>query len=156
MILWPFLERLFARTQLLSDDQRFDDEPARAQGIALLSVLARRDPEPPEPLLALAKLLCGASPQAHLELERPLTDDQQIECERLLLAVLDYVPALGDITADDLRATFLRRPAALAVRDGVWTLAVERRPQDLVLERFPWSWRWLKLPWMAEPLRVEW
>lgn len=156
VILWPFLPRFFARCGLLDEQERLVDGPARAQAIALLSVLVRDDPEPPEPALPLAKLLCGASPDDPFDLDRPLDDDQRLECERLLLAVIDHVPALGEIRVDDLRATFLRRPAALAVRDGVWTLTVERRPQDLLLDRFPWTWRWFRLPWMADPLRVEW
>ena len=42
------------------------------------------------------------------------------------------------------------------MRTGSWLLSVERQPYDLVLDRFSWSWAWLKLPWMPEPLTVEW
>ena len=41
-------------------------------------------------------------------------------------------------------------------RDGAWLLRVERQTYDLVLDRFPWGWEWLRLPWMDAPLRVEW
>ena len=54
------------------------------------------------------------------------------------------------------RGTFLLRQGILGQRDGAWLLRVERETYDIVLERFPWSVDWVKLPWMAAPLRVEW
>ena len=42
------------------------------------------------------------------------------------------------------------------MRDGSWLLRVERRGYDLVLDRFPWAFDWLKLPWMEMAMRVEW
>ena len=54
------------------------------------------------------------------------------------------------------RGTFLLRQGILGQRDGAWLLRVERETYDIVLERFPWSVDWVKLPWMEAPLRVEW
>ena len=31
-----------------------------------------------------------------------------------------------------------------------------KKAHDLLLDRLPWSWSWVKLPWMPHPLRVEW
>ena len=50
----------------------------------------------------------------------------------------------------------LRRPAVLSSRTGAWLLRVERRAEDALLERLPWSWSWIRLPWMEHPLQVEW
>jgi hypothetical protein len=44
----------------------------------------------------------------------------------------------------------------LGTRDGAWLLRVERESYDVVLDRFPWPLDWIKLPWMAVALRVEW
>ena len=33
---------------------------------------------------------------------------------------------------------------------------LRREPYDLVLDRFPWGFEWVKLPWMETPLQVEW
>ena len=54
------------------------------------------------------------------------------------------------------RGTFLLRRGILGIRDGAWLLRVERESFDVVLDRFPWSFAWVKLPWMQAPLRVEW
>jgi hypothetical protein len=55
-----------------------------------------------------------------------------------------------------LRVTFLQRDAMLTTRDGTWLLQVERRDYDVVLEQFPWTWDWVKLPWMPDAIRIEW
>jgi hypothetical protein len=156
VILWPFLDRFFLHVGLINHDRRFTDEQAPMQAISLLSQLAIEDPEPPEFRLPLAKLLCGLPPEAPFTLERPLTPEQLAECERLLAAVIDHTSILRDMPVASFRATFLQRPGVLFVRDGAWLLKVERQSHDLVLDRFPWSWSWVKLPWMPDPLRVEW
>ncbi len=156
VILWPFLERFFLRSGVLGEDQRFLDEAAQLQAVALIASLATEDPAPLEFRLPLAKLLCGRPLESDFALERPLAPEQLAEGDRLLAAVIDRVPALGEPSIPEFRAGFLARPGALGARDGAWLLQVERRPHDSVLDRFPWSWRWVRLPWMPGPLRVEW
>jgi hypothetical protein len=156
VILWPFLDRFFLRTGLIDLDRRFIDEQARMQAIALLAQLAFEEPEPPEFRLPLAKLLCGCSPEHEFTLERPLAPEQIVECDRLLAAVIENAPILRDATVTSFRANFVQRPAALSIREGAWLLEVEAGPHDIVLERFPWSWSWVKLAWMADPLFVRW
>lgn len=156
VILWPFLERFFVRAGVLGEDRRFLDEAAQLQAVALVACLATAEPAPLEFRLPLAKLLCGRPLESDFALERPLTPAQLAEADRLLAAVIDRVPALDEPSSAEFRAGFLARPGALGARDGAWLLQVERRPHDTVLDRFPWSWRWVRLPWMAAPLRVEW
>jgi hypothetical protein len=156
VILWPFLERFFVRTGVLGDDRRFFDEVAQLQAVALVESLATADPAPLEFQLPLAKLLCGRPFESDFVLERPLTAEQLAEADHLLAAVIDRAPVAGELSIASFRAGFLVRPGALGTRDGAWLLQVERRPHDAVLDRFPWSWGWIKLPWMPEPLRVEW
>ena len=156
VILWPFLDRFFLHAGLIDHDRRFLDQHAPMQAIALLSQLATEDPEPPEFRLPLAKLLCGLGPEAPVALERPLAPEQLAECDRLLAAVIDHASILRDMPVASFRATFLARPGVLVIRDGAWLLKVERQSHDLVLDRFPWSWSWVKLPWMPDPLRVDW
>jgi hypothetical protein len=156
VILWPFLERFFLRAGVLGEDRRFLDEVAQLQAVALVESLATADPAPLEFRLPLAKLLCGRPLESDFALERPLTPEQLAEGDRLLAAVIDRVPTLAEPSVPEFRTGFLARPGALGARDGAWLLQVERRPHDAVLDRFPWSWDWVRLPWMPGPLRVEW
>jgi hypothetical protein len=155
VILWPFIERLFTRVELL-EERRFRDEAAQTQAIALLAHLALGDPAVPEHQLAFAKLLCGRAPEQPCELDAPLDPALCEESERMLAAVIDHAPILDGMPVPRFRASFLQRSGALAVRSGSWLLTVERQPYDLVLQRFSWSWAWVKFPWMPDPLTVEW
>jgi Contractile injection system tape measure protein len=155
VILWPFLERFFVNTGLLGPERRFLDGPAQTRAIALLAQIAFEDPEPPEYLLPLAKLLGGLAPEEpFLPDEAPAVEQQ--ECERLLVAVIGHAHVLRDMSPAAFRVAFLQRTGALTVRTGSWLLRVEAQPQDALLTCFSWSWAWLRLPWMPDPLQVEW
>lgn len=155
VIAWPFLDRLFTRLELL-DRNTFVSPAAANRAVALLHWLASEDPDPPEYALPLAKLLCGLAPDAPFELESALEPPELQESERMLDALIAHATILRDMSVADLRASFLRRAGILSTRDGGWLLQVERRSHDVVLDRFPWTWTWVRLPWMSAPLRVEW
>ena len=157
VILWPFLDTLLSRLELIDAEQRvFLGEEARNQAIALLSFLVEGDPEPPEWRLPLAKVLAGLSPLAPWRLEEPLEPEMLAEGERLLEAVIAHAGLAEKVRPEDLRNLVLRRPAVLSSRTGAWLLRVERRAEDVLLERLPWGWSWIRLPWMEHPLQVEW
>jgi contractile injection system tape measure protein len=155
VILWPFLERFFAHVNLLEEKQ-FKDGAAQHRAVGLLQVLATQGPELPEYLLPLNKLLCGLDVTKVFEFGPPLLDSEAEEGERLLEAVIAQAPILHDMSTVGFRGSFLLRAGMLSVRDGLWLLRVEKESYDVVLDRFPWSWEWVKLPWMEAPLRVEW
>jgi len=156
VLIWPFLGRLFERTGL-QEDGRFVDGGVM-QAVALLKYLATGEPGLAEYHLPLAKLLLGLRAEDEYVPGPPPTPEQLGECDRLLATVLDHVPKTMTTikSIDGLRATYLRRPGLLGVRDGAWLLRVEHRPHDVLLERLPWSWSWIKMDWMFIPLQVEW
>lgn len=154
-LLWPFLPRFFEALDLL-EGERFRDPMGPHRAAALLHYLATGDPDAPEQALPLPKLLAGLDLDAvHLPGE-PLNQPEISAAEALLEAVLGHAPMLGRIGVAGLRQAYLTRPGLLATRDGHWLLRVERRSFDLLLDRLPWSFGWVRLPWMAAPMQVEW
>jgi hypothetical protein len=73
-----------------------------------------------------------------------------------LQAVIVQAPILGNMSLAGFRGTFLIRDGVLSARDGAWLLRVERQSYDVVLDRIPWTFEWIRFPWMETPLRVEW
>ncbi len=144
VLLWPYLEHFFARLDLVVD-RRFRSDAHRNQAVALLQLLATGALAFVEYQLPLNKVLCGVAPEAVVELDEPLPENMIAACDQLLEAVIANAQAFGDISA-----------AGLRWRDGAWLLQVERVTYDLILNRLPWRWEWVKLPWMHVPLRVEW
>lgn len=154
-ILWPFLENFFARVNLV-EAKRFKSLAAAQRAAGLLQVVATQESGSPEYLLPLNKILCGLAVEEVFDFGAPLQEAEAEECERLLEAVIAQAPILRDMSVAGFRGTFLLRKGVLSTRDGAWLLQVERETYDIVLERFPWSWGWVKLPWMDAPLRVDW
>ena len=166
VLLWPFLEHFFARLDLLEDGasgeglrpslKQFRDESARQRAVGLLQYLAIFNTDFPEYHLPLNKVLCGMELTEVFDFGPPLSDQEAEECTNLLTAVIEHAPILRSMSIPGLQGTFLLRQGVLRTRDGAWLLQVERETYDIVLERFPWSWTWVKLPWMDDPLQVEW
>lgn len=155
ILLWPFLTHFFDRLGLTIKNQ-FTDDQAQQQAVALLQYIAIDDTNFPEYQLPLNKLLCGMGIEEVYALETSLKMAELEECTQLLTAVIAQAPILNNMSIPAFRATFLLRQGVLKSRDGAWLLQVERETYDVVLDRFPWSWEWIKLPWMEAPCRVEW
>ncbi len=155
VILHPFLRHFFERLELLADKQ-FQDRASRQRAIGLLQYAASEDASPPEYLLPLNKVLCGMELDDVFDFGPPITETEAEECTDLLTAVIANAPILKNMSINGLRGTFLLRSGVLSRRDGAWLLRVERETYDVVLDRFPWTLQWVKLPWMDAPLRVEW
>ena len=156
VILWPFLIHFFERLGLL-EERRFKDVAAPHRAVRLLQYLTDPQQEPPpEYLLVLNKVLCGIPVDEVFDFGLPLTEHEIEECHNLLSAAIEQAPILHNMSAAAFRATFLLRRGQLSTRDGAWLLRVERETYDVVLDRLPWSIAWLKLPWMEDPMQVEW
>ncbi len=163
VMVWPFLPHIFARLEL-SDERNFSDRQAQCRAVALLHALVYDGNgladelvrQPLEYMLALNKLLCGMGLTADLHLLQPLSARELHECTALIEAAIAHAPILRNTSPAGFRASFLLRPGIVRIRDGAWLLQVEGRSYDLVLAHVPWTWTWVKLPWMETPLRVEW
>ena len=154
-LLWPFLGPFFENLELMQNN-RFHDLAARQCAVSLLHYLATEELNPPEYRLPFNKLLCAMDISDVFDFESPLTTLQIEACDALLLAVINNAPILNNMSINGFRGSFLLRPGSLSASQGSWLLRVERETYDLVLARFPWTWQWVKLPWMEHPLRVEW
>lgn len=155
VILWPFLTQFFEGLHLL-ENGRFTDDAAAHRAARLLQYLADGQTEAPEYLMALNKLLCGLPWDVVLDAGPALSEAEMEECEALLQAVVVNAPVLGNMQPDGLRGSFLLRKGVLRPVAGAWELRVEKATHDVVLERFPWSWSVVKLPWLEGVLLVEW
>lgn len=155
VILWPYLTRFYKSLGLL-EKEKFSDAAAAHRAAVLLQYLATGQPEVPEYHMALNKILCGLSWDVVLEPGLPLGETEIEECEGLLQAVIANAPVLRNMSPDGLRGSFLLRKGVLRPVAGAWELNVEKATHDVVLEKFPWTWNVVKLPWLEGVLVVEW
>jgi hypothetical protein len=155
VILWPFLESFFGLLGLV-EDKKFKDAAATQRAAGLLHFLVTGEAPDAEHLLPLNKVLCGMPVEEVFDFGPPLTDAEVEACEDLLSAAIAQAPILREMSIGGFRASFLLRKGQLSARGGGWLLRVEHATHDIVLERFPWGFRFVKLPWMEAPMQVEW
>lgn len=85
-----------------------------------------------------------------------LLPHEREEADALLRAVLGHWRALKGTSVAGLRESFLQRRGWLETRGGASLLRVEPAPYDVLLGSLPWGMSLVRLPWMAQPLHVEW
>ncbi len=155
VLLSNYIPLLFERLGVTAEG-KFMDLQAQNDAIHYLQYLVTGNTSTEEHLLPLNKILCG------LELSEPITDsilltaEQEEMMEGLLYGVIDHWPDAGSNTPDGLRGNWLVRNGMLHKVENGWSLSVEKKSYDLLLQRTPFSFSIIKLPWMRESLTVKW
>ena len=155
VIFWPYLPRFFTNLGL-ADGNSFIDDLAAQRAVFLLQNLVAPDPETPESLLSMNKLLCGLDLQRSLPAGFTPTESEQDECAALFAALKLHWNVLAGMSAERIRTDFLQREGILRPCSGNWQLQVENRVQDILVQRLPWPIGVVKLPWMDYAILVHW
>lgn len=154
IIVHPFLVELFEDQKLLHG-KSFRDEVSRQQAVKMLTYLGFGEIEIQEYDLLLPKLLCDMPWQTPLLLDA-ITDKQRQACDELLQAVLKHWQALKTNSSQWLREQFFWREGKLKQVDNGWQLNIERRAQDILLDKLPWGTGVIKLPWLSFLIYARW
>ncbi|MEH1997076.1 contractile injection system tape measure protein [Nostoc sp.] len=155
ILLWPFINRFFVKLELVKENIFINIISAEIAAL-VLQYLVDASTEASEYIFPLNKVLCGIDIFAPIDTHLDITQQEQVESESLLAAVIENWSILKNTSIEGFRKAFLQRPGILRVRDGGWLLQVERETYDILLDRIPWSIRVIKLPWMDNILYVEW
>ncbi|QNK63903.1 hypothetical protein H7F33_05250 [Pedobacter sp. PAMC26386] len=155
VLLHPFLNTYFTRLNLM-EKGRFISLEARARAVHLLQYLAFKTTENPEHELVLNKILCNYPIQEPLPLEISISDEEISLSAELLQVVIERAGKLSGSSADGFSVSFLQRNGALTETDEEWTLRVDQRGYDLILQTLPWAFGMIKFQWMNKPIIIEW
>ncbi len=146
---------LFNRVALIQDDQ-FVSSKAQNDAIYYLQYLAKGVNDSLESSLALNKILCGLSPETPIKSPLIIPEDHAAIIEGLIKASIEHWTVIGQSSNDGFRGNWLVRDGYLRGSDQQWSLTVEKRSYDLLIDRSPFSFSIIKFPWMPKPLHVEW
>ncbi len=157
-LLWPMLPRLFEALEL-THDADFIDEAARYRAVALLDWLAWGISPAADWRLPVPRVLCGLAPlpDDSEPFEWPTVDvAKQAYLDSWLNTTLSRLPDLSRLSVNDLRELFLQRPGSLIRKNEHWQLAVEHEAQDMLLRGLTWPLTIAALPWLSQPLPIQW
>ena len=156
LLLHPFLQYLFSDSGLLADSNQFISITAQHKAAVLLYFLQSGRVDYKEWEMPLNKLLCGMGYQEVLPDNIRLSDSDKQNCNNLLKAVVDHWRALKSASIEALRNTFLLREGKISYKETHWLIQVERTGTDILLERLPWGYSTVKLPWLNQIILTEW
>ncbi|MCK5729826.1 MAG: hypothetical protein KAH68_02045 [Draconibacterium sp.] len=155
IILHPFFNKYFEKLDLLADNGwiKMDKLDVAVQS---LHYLATGDENFFEGNLIFEKYLCGVLLKKPIPIESQLTENIKAETIILLKEAIKSWPALKNTSPDGLRQMFIHREGKLYKKENSCKLIVERKAQDILLERLYWNISIVKFPWNKELLFVEW
>lgn len=155
VLVGTFLPRLFAMLELTVDGA-FVNPAAAGRAVHLLQFVASGASGAPAHALPLNKLLCGLAPEAPVAADVVLTQAERQGADEMLRALIAHWRGVEHSSADGLRKAFLMRRGWLEPSGQGWEMRVSQAQMDLLLDRLPWSFSTIRLPWMAAPLLVHW
>jgi hypothetical protein len=154
-LLAPWIDSFFAQLKLTAGNG-FTDNWKQQHAVYLLHYLVTTNAEPTEELLVFPKLLCGWPLQMPVINSYEITDEEKKECDDLLTSVIQNWNVLKNTSITGIRESFLQRAGKLIENDEYFVLQLEQRSIDLLLEYVPWTFRFIRLPWMKKSIQVEW
>ena len=157
VLLHPFLPGLFeelgytAAREFLSADMK-------CRAVHMLQFIVNGEEEMPEYFLSLNKLFCAMENDEHIDRFIRLTDAEKDEAIKLIQAVIGHWTVLKNTSVEGLQQGFLQRHGKLSFNaaDGYWKLQIEKTGIDVLLEKLPWGFSYIQLPWMKYSLITEW
>ncbi len=155
VLLTPFFIQFFKNLNLTRED-KFWGYGEQIKAVQILQYLAAGTENNPENVLVLNKLLCGIDISFPIEREIILSESDKHECGELLLSVIRHWRALKNISVSGFRESFLMRNGLLDFDDYKVLLRVDQKAFDMLLNKLPWSFSIVSLPWMKKNLYVEW
>ncbi|NLC86293.1 MAG: hypothetical protein GX680_05035 [Bacteroidales bacterium] len=106
--------------------------------------------------LILEKYICGTPLKVTVERECLLSEKIKDEAINMLREVIRQWPELKNSTIDDLRELFIQRNGKLIKKGSKYKIIVERKVQDLLLEKLSWNISAVNFPWRKDVLFVDW
>lgn len=151
----PFLNTFFSHFGWINKKGRIKDEFS-IKAVQALHYCATGSESFFEGNLLLEKFLCNIPLATPLPIESILDEQVKIEAKAMLEQLIKHWPALKNTSPDGLREMFIHRDGKLIQKEKGYKLIVERKVQDILLDRLQWGISIVKLPWKDDLLFVEW
>ena len=156
VLVHPFIPRFMHNLGLTDERGRFRSAPSRVYAAHILREIAGLDTPHFDHNLMLEKILCGFSPESLLPEEWEPGEKEQAEVQELLEAIRSYWPPLANSSVQALQKAFLQRSGTIERLGESYLVRVESSAMDILLDDLPWECSIILLPWLENPIIVEW
>jgi hypothetical protein len=155
ILLWPFLKNYFAALGLLAGE-KFKSTEEQHKAALLLQYALDGKKKFAEHQLPLNKILCGLPVDEPLRTDLKISKKEIEETEELIESAIETWKAIGKVSVEGFRQSFLQREGRLQQTENGWNLKVERKTIDVLLDKIPWMISMVRLKWMKQMIYVDW
>ncbi|WP_294308484.1 contractile injection system tape measure protein [uncultured Chryseobacterium sp.] len=154
ILIHPFIKTFFEHCDLLDPktQQLLDPE----LGAHLLHYIATGKTNAPECDMVFEKFLCNIPVHQPISRHVKLSRKHKIQAKNVIESVQHNWSPMKNSSAALLQNEFFQRPGKLVVTDYDYTLTVERKTQDILLDKLAWGIGLVKLPWKEKFMYVNW
>jgi len=152
ILLHPYLTTLFEDLDIVQEGKIVRTDNA----LFALHYAFCGEKNAPEWALVLPKILCGIALGQNIWRSADLTEAGYLEIDHMLETLISHWEVLKNSSVEGLREAFLQRNGRLTESDDYWTLKVEQKSYDMLLDQLPWGIGIIKSPWMHKPIYTEW
>ena len=138
VLLNAYIPMLFDRLGLTENGQ-FTSSTHQMDAVHYLQYLATGLSETEEHYVPLNKVLCGLAVTTPIASGINILEENKTMMQGLLEAVIGHWPAIGDSSIVGFRGNWLVRDGVLSEKTGHWSLRVEKRSYDVLIQRAPFS-----------------
>ena len=154
----PWLQRLFIMVGYLDNDRKaFKDTESQIRAVFLLQYLTcLEEKEYQETELVFNRLLVALPMHTPLPEQLDLTDEEKRIAESLLNGVKSNWDKMRGSSMTALLLNFILRKGQLEEQEEIWTLTVEDKALDILLDSLPWFLGDIRFPWLKKYIQVNW
>ncbi|WP_294201333.1 contractile injection system tape measure protein [uncultured Chryseobacterium sp.] len=154
ILIHPFIKTFFEHCDLLDPKtlQLLDPE----LGAHLLHYIATGKTNAPECDMVFEKFLCNIPVHQPISRHVKLSRKHKIQAKNVIESVQHNWSPMKNSSIGLLQNEFFQRPGKLVVTDYDYTLTVERKTQDILLDKLAWGIGLVKLPWKEKFMYVNW
>lgn len=102
------------------------------------------------------KFLCNVPIHQSIARDIVISEAVKEKAEELLQSVVQNWGILKNASTDLVRYEFLQRSGRLDLTKDNPQITVERKTQDILLDKLPWNYSLCKLPWMNNLIFTDW
>ncbi|MCW1961446.1 contractile injection system tape measure protein [Chryseobacterium viscerum] len=154
ILIHPFIKTLFEHCELIDPKtQQLTDPELCAH---LLHYIATGKINAPEYDMIFEKFLCNIPMHQTINRHIKLSRKHKTQAKNVIESVQHNWAPMKKSSAALLQNEFFQRPGKLVITDSDYTLIVERKTQDILLEKLSWGIGLVKLPWQKKFIFVNW
>lgn len=154
ILIHPFIKTFFEHCGLLNKETQELTDPELCAH--LLHYVATGNTNAPEYEMIFEKFLCNIPMNQSINRHIKLSGKHKAQAKNVIESVQHNWSPMKKSSPALLQNEFFQRPGKLVVTDYDYTLTVERKTQDILLDKLNWGIGFVKLPWKEKFLLVNW